>query len=675
MHQFQSIWDFNRRKRAAPKPASSTAVILTTICLEVKRTLFKMGVKTFTHSSPTHSQEMLEKLNALRNEGHFCDVTVRVQDKIFMAHKVVLACCSEFLRTKLVGKPDEADKFVLDLHHVTVSGFTPLLEYAYTSTLSINTENIIDVLAAASYMQMFAVASTCSEFMKSSILWNAGAVAQDKAPEAAPEGPPGRALTPLEGSLSPVSSECSVVERAIPACRESRRKRKSFVVMSPESPLKCGGPLAASPPMPEPSPSFAEAAVPPVDSSLAFPWTFPFGIDRRFQTEKPKLPGSPHGLEQSRVSDVARGLADYLTCEASKAASPLAAEEDVRVKVERLSDEEVHEEASQAVSASQSSLSDQQTVPGSEQVQEELLISPQSSSIGSMDEGVAEGLPSIQGTSNSAGHAEDDERLESVQYPYHLYISPSARPGTNGPDRPFQCPTCGVRFTRIQNLKQHMLIHSGIKPFQCDRCGKKFTRAYSLKMHRLKHEGKRCFRCQICSATFTSFGEYKHHMRVSRHIIRKPRIYECKTCGAMFTNSGNLIVHLRSLNHEASELANYFQSSDFLVPDYLSQVEEEALGQYDLAGRGAEGGSSVQTPVISQVSSTQDCESTFHLGPPGPLTDKEEEEDDDDDEEEEEEEEEEAGTEEPKTQPSSSSLGIPENKVPEKEELASITVE
>ncbi|KPP67315.1 zinc finger and BTB domain-containing protein 44-like [Scleropages formosus] len=618
-----------------------------------------MGMKTFTHSSPTHSQEMLEKLNALRNEGHFCDVTIRVQDKLFFAHKVVLACCSEFLRSKLVGQPDEEDKVVLDLHHVTVSGFTPLLEYAYTSTLSINTENIIDVLAAASYMQMFAVASTCSEFMKSSILWNPGGATQEKAPDTTPEGAAGCTPTPQDGSLSPVSSECSVMERAIPVCRESRRKRKGFVVMSPESPLKCGAPRVASPPVTHPSSSFPEATVQPVDSSLAFPWTFPFGVDRRFQSEKPKLPGSPHGLEQAGPADTARGLPEYLACERPKAAT----EEDVRVKVERLSDEEAHEEASQPVSASHSSLSDQQTVPGSEQVQEDLLISPQSSSIGSIDEGVTEGLPSMQGTSNAGSHAEDDERLENVQYPYHLYISPSTRPGTNGPDRPFQCPTCGVRFTRIQNLKQHMLIHSGIKPFQCDRCGKKFTRAYSLKMHRLKHEGKRCFQCQICSATFTSFGEYKHHMRVSRHMIRKPRIYECKTCGAMFTNSGNLIVHLRSLNHEASELANYFQSSDFLVPDYLNQVQEEALGQYELAEQSFEGNTSVQMPVISQVSSSQNCESAFPLAPPGSLADKEVEE-----------EEAEALSEEPKTN-GGSSPDIPQEDGSRKEALSSITIE
>ncbi|XP_075892039.1 zinc finger and BTB domain-containing protein 44 isoform X2 [Nelusetta ayraudi] len=485
-----------------------------------------MGAKTFTHSSASHSQEMLEKLNALRTDGHLCDVTIRVQDKLFLAHKVVLACCSDFFRSKLLGRPedDDDDKSVLDLDHVTVSGFAPLLEYAYTSTLSISTENIIDVLAAASYMQMFAVASTCSEFMKSSILWSSGGgaggtgnnnnnnngggggSAANKAHESASSH---CALMPLlDGSVSPVSSECSVMERNVPVCRESRRKRKSLatVAVSPESPLKCTVQMAAaasSPQVANPSPSFSDGATQPVESSLAFPWTFPFGIDRRFHSDKVKLPESPRCLEQgahvvvtAAAADVAvaRRLSDYLSCEGPKVAlsssspPPAIEEDDVRVKVERLSDEEAQEASSQPVSASQSSMSDQQTVPGSEQVQEELLISPQSSSIGSMDEGVSEGLPSMQGTSNTGGHTEDDERLEGIQYPYHLYISPSARPGTNGPDRPFQCPTCGVRFTRIQNLKQHMLIHSGIKPFQCDRCGKKFTRAYSLKMHRLKHE-------------------------------------------------------------------------------------------------------------------------------------------------------------------------------------------
>lgn len=433
-----------------------------------------MGVKTFTHSSSSHSQEMLGKLNMLRNDGHFCDITIRVQDKIFRAHKVVLAACSDFFRTKLVGQTEDENKNVLDLHHVTVTGFIPLLEYAYTATLSINTENIIDVLAAASYMQMFSVASTCSEFMKSSILWNTPNSQPEKGLDAGQENSSNCNFTSRDGSISPVSSECSVVERTIPVCRESRRKRKSYIVMSPESPVKCST-QTSSPQVLNSSASYAENRSQPVDSSLAFPWTFPFGMDRRTQPEKAKQAENTRTLELPGPSEAGRRMTDYVTCESTKASLPVGTEEDVRVKVERLSDEEVHEEASQPVSASQSSLSDQQTVPGSEPVQEDLLISPQSSSIGSVDEGVTEGLPTLQSTSSTNAHADDDD-------------SSTERPSPNGPDRPFQCPTCGVRFTRIQNLKQHMLIHSGIKPFQCDRCGKKFTRAYSLKMHRLKHE-------------------------------------------------------------------------------------------------------------------------------------------------------------------------------------------
>lgn len=65
-------------------------------------------------------------------------------------------------------------------------------------------------------------------------------------------------------------------------------------------------------------------------------------------------------------------------------------------------------------------------------------------------------------------------------------------------------------------------------------------------------------------------------------------------------------------------------SSDFLVPDYLNQEQEETLGQYELGEHGFESNSSVQMPVISQVSSTQNCESTFPLGSLGGLAEKEE---------------------------------------------------
>lgn len=60
------------------------------------------------------------------------------------------------------------------------------------------------------------------------------------------------------------------------------------------------------------------------------------------------------------------------------------------------------------------------------------------------------------------------------------------------------------------------------------------------------------------------------------------------------------------------------------MPDYLNQEQEETLVQYDLGENTFESDSSVQMPVISQVSSTQNCESSFPLGSLGGLAEKEE---------------------------------------------------
>lgn len=86
--------------------------------------------------------------------------------------------------------------------------------------------------------------------------------------------------------------------------------------------------------------------------------------------------------------------------------------------------------------------------------------------------------------------------------------------------------------------------------------------------------------------------------------------------------------------HRSSERTHRFRlCSDFLVPDYLSQVqeEEEALGvQYELeesqhhaassTAAASSSSSSVHLPVISQVSSsTQNCENFTGFRSPEPL--------------------------------------------------------
>ena len=89
-----------------------------------------------------------------------------IRRAIFLqAHKVVMAACSDYFLTAICGSKsngsesasDADNNMIVELQYVTMRGFAPLLEYAYTSELNVKASDIIDVLAAASYMQMIDV--------------------------------------------------------------------------------------------------------------------------------------------------------------------------------------------------------------------------------------------------------------------------------------------------------------------------------------------------------------------------------------------------------------------------------------------------------------------------------------------------------------------------------------
>lgn len=60
----------------------------------------------------------------------------------------------------------ESQQSEICLNGVPSEGMKYLLEYAYTSKLSLNLANIQDVLSAASHTQVFAVVEACSNYLQ-----------------------------------------------------------------------------------------------------------------------------------------------------------------------------------------------------------------------------------------------------------------------------------------------------------------------------------------------------------------------------------------------------------------------------------------------------------------------------------------------------------------------------
>ena len=72
-----------------------------------------------------------------------------------------------------------------------------------------------------------------------------------------------------------------------------------------------------------------------------------------------------------------------------------------------------------------------------------------------------------------------------------------------------KCPICS---TFQQNLKQHMLIHTGEKRFSCPYCNKKFAQIGNYNQHILIHQGSKSFVCKECGKSCSNQKNLKSHM-------------------------------------------------------------------------------------------------------------------------------------------------------------------
>ncbi|XP_028294290.1 zinc finger and BTB domain-containing protein 8A [Gouania willdenowi] len=118
----------------------------------------------------SHQSNLLKQLNQQRRQELFCDCSVLVEGQLFRAHRNVLFASSGYFRMLLSQGPEG----LLDSVNATFDVFSPetftvILDFIYSGQLDLSSHNVIEVMSAASYLQMNNVINYCKNFIKSSL--------------------------------------------------------------------------------------------------------------------------------------------------------------------------------------------------------------------------------------------------------------------------------------------------------------------------------------------------------------------------------------------------------------------------------------------------------------------------------------------------------------------------
>ncbi|NXQ28760.1 ZBT8B protein, partial [Alaudala cheleensis] len=114
--------------------------------------------------------KLLGELNEQRKRDFFCDCSIIVEGRIFKAHKNILFANSGYFRALLIHYIQDSGRHsTASLDIVTSEAFSIILDFLYSGKLDLCGDNVIEVMSAASYLQMTDVVNFCKTYIRSSL--------------------------------------------------------------------------------------------------------------------------------------------------------------------------------------------------------------------------------------------------------------------------------------------------------------------------------------------------------------------------------------------------------------------------------------------------------------------------------------------------------------------------
>ncbi|XP_066253061.1 actin-binding protein IPP [Euwallacea similis] len=111
------------------------------------------------------ASKLLGNLNLLRRDKKFCDVEIKLGNKVFNAHRAILAASSPYFHAMFTGELCEKDQKCIELHGVHPSTFQIILDFMYSGIVTVNKDNVEDLVIAADMFEIVEIITECTYFL------------------------------------------------------------------------------------------------------------------------------------------------------------------------------------------------------------------------------------------------------------------------------------------------------------------------------------------------------------------------------------------------------------------------------------------------------------------------------------------------------------------------------